>query len=178
MPLPVVVQEILAQGNRIRVVCNGTLITDWRDPEPRRIKAGPIGLQVYCIIRPCAHRTTTMFTTWCAMLSTTRWEGSVTQPFQQPHASPMGLARITSDCDQSQRLPTNWPKSPRFCGEPQLHSNAVPQEVHFAGLELETFPDSTLKTLVPVVEPLLGACLDPGLLRKTRAAGDTGVPQT
>ena len=42
-----------AQGNRIRVVCNGTLIVDWRDPEPRRIKAGPIGLQVCCIIRPC-----------------------------------------------------------------------------------------------------------------------------
>ena len=32
--------EILAQGNRIRVVCNGTLIVDWRDPEPHRIRAG------------------------------------------------------------------------------------------------------------------------------------------
>ena len=37
--------EILAQGNRIRVVCNGTLIVDWRDPEPHHILAGPIGLQ-------------------------------------------------------------------------------------------------------------------------------------
>ena len=39
--------EILAQGNRIRVVCNGTLIVDWRDPEPHRIRAGPIGLQCH-----------------------------------------------------------------------------------------------------------------------------------
>ena len=39
--------EILAIGNRIRVVCNGTLIVDWRDPEPWRIKAGPIGLQLH-----------------------------------------------------------------------------------------------------------------------------------
>jgi hypothetical protein len=39
--------EILAQGNRIRVVCNGTLISDWRDREPHRIKAGPIGLQLH-----------------------------------------------------------------------------------------------------------------------------------
>jgi hypothetical protein len=39
--------EILAQGNRIRVVCNGTLIVDWRDPDPWRIRAGPIGLQLH-----------------------------------------------------------------------------------------------------------------------------------
>ena len=58
--------EVLAQGNRVRVAVNGTAVVDWRDPEPDRIKAGPIGLQ--------------------------------------------------------------------------LHSNSVPQEVHFKGLVLETFP--------------------------------------
>ena len=58
--------EILAQGNRVRVAVNGTAVVDWRDPEPGRIKAGPIGLQ--------------------------------------------------------------------------LHSNTVPQEIRFKGLELETFP--------------------------------------
>jgi hypothetical protein len=39
--------EILAQGNRVRVVVNGTLTFDWRDPEPDRIKEGPIGLQLH-----------------------------------------------------------------------------------------------------------------------------------
>jgi hypothetical protein len=58
--------EILAQGNRVRVAINGAAVVDWRDPEPERIKAGPIGLQ--------------------------------------------------------------------------LHSNTVPQEIHFKGLVLETFP--------------------------------------
>ena len=58
--------EVLAQGNRVRVAVNGTAVVDWRDPEPDRIKAGPIGLQ--------------------------------------------------------------------------LHSNNVPQEIHFKGLVLETFP--------------------------------------
>jgi len=58
--------EILAQGNRVRVAVNGTAVVDWRDPEPERIKEGPIGLQ--------------------------------------------------------------------------LHSNNVPQEIHFKGLKLETFP--------------------------------------
>ena len=58
--------EILAQGNRVRVAVNGTAVVDWRDPEPDRVKAGPIGLQ--------------------------------------------------------------------------LHSNSVPQEIHFKGLALETFP--------------------------------------
>lgn len=58
--------EILAQGNRVRVAVNGTEVIDWRDPEPDRIKAGPIGLQ--------------------------------------------------------------------------LHSNKVPQEVHFTDLKIETFP--------------------------------------
>ena len=65
--------EILAQGNRIRVVVNGTLIADWRDPEPKRILEGPIGLQ--------------------------------------------------------------------------LHSNKVPQEIHFKDLKIETFPKDELVTL-------------------------------
>jgi hypothetical protein len=39
--------EILAQGNRVRVVVNGTPVVDWRDPEPERIKEGPIGLQLH-----------------------------------------------------------------------------------------------------------------------------------
>ncbi len=37
--------EILAQGNRVRVAINGVAVVDWRDPEPDRIKEGPIGLQ-------------------------------------------------------------------------------------------------------------------------------------
>jgi hypothetical protein len=39
--------EILCQGNRIREVVNGVLVADWRDPEPDRIKEGPIGLQLH-----------------------------------------------------------------------------------------------------------------------------------
>jgi len=39
--------EILAQGNRIRVAVNGTLISDWREPLPDRIKEAPIGLQLH-----------------------------------------------------------------------------------------------------------------------------------
>jgi hypothetical protein len=39
--------EILAQGNRVRVAVNGVAVIDWRDPEPDRIKAGPIGLQLH-----------------------------------------------------------------------------------------------------------------------------------
>ena len=39
--------EILAQGNRVRVAVNGKLVVDWRDPEPDRIKEGPIGLQLH-----------------------------------------------------------------------------------------------------------------------------------
>jgi hypothetical protein len=65
--------EILAQGNRVQVVVNGTQVVDWRDPEPDRIKEGPIGLQ--------------------------------------------------------------------------LHSNSVPQEVHFKDLTLTTFPDGKLTTV-------------------------------
>jgi hypothetical protein len=39
--------EILAQGNRVRVAINGAQVVDWRDPEPDRIKEGPIGLQLH-----------------------------------------------------------------------------------------------------------------------------------
>jgi len=39
--------EILAQGNRVRVAVNGTAVVDWRDPQPDRIKEGPIGLQLH-----------------------------------------------------------------------------------------------------------------------------------
>jgi len=66
--------EVLAQGNRVRVAINGVAVVDWRDPEPKRIHEGPIGLQ--------------------------------------------------------------------------LHSNNVPQEIHFKGLVLETFPkDDKLLTV-------------------------------
>lgn len=39
--------EILAQGNRVRFAVNGHAVVDWRDPEPKRIKEGPIGLQLH-----------------------------------------------------------------------------------------------------------------------------------
>jgi hypothetical protein len=39
--------EILAQGNRIRLVVNGTQVMDWHDPKPDLIKEGPIGLQLH-----------------------------------------------------------------------------------------------------------------------------------
>jgi hypothetical protein len=39
--------EILAQGNRVRLVVNGVDVLDWRDPEPERIKEAPIGLQLH-----------------------------------------------------------------------------------------------------------------------------------
>lgn len=39
--------EILAQGNRVRVAVNGSLVVDWRDPQPERIRRGPIGLQLH-----------------------------------------------------------------------------------------------------------------------------------
>jgi hypothetical protein len=65
--------EILARGNRVRVAVNGTAVVDWSDPQPDRIKQGPIGLQ--------------------------------------------------------------------------LHSNTVPQEVHFKDLVLTTYPDDKLTTV-------------------------------
>ena len=39
--------EILAQGNRIRLVVNGKLVLDWRDPEPKLVGDGPIALQLH-----------------------------------------------------------------------------------------------------------------------------------
>ena len=39
--------EILAQGNRVRFVLNGVLISDWREPMPKRIHEAPIGLQLH-----------------------------------------------------------------------------------------------------------------------------------
>jgi 3-keto-disaccharide hydrolase len=65
--------EILAQGNRIRLAVNGQQVLDWRDPEPKLIREGPIGLQ--------------------------------------------------------------------------LHSNNVPEEIHFKGLVLTTFPEDRLTTV-------------------------------
>lgn len=44
--------EILAQGNRIRLVVNGHLVVDWRDPEPKNIEEGPIGLQLHSNLDP------------------------------------------------------------------------------------------------------------------------------
>jgi len=44
--------EILARGNRVRVAVNGVAVVDWRDPEPSRIKAGPIGLQLHSNMVP------------------------------------------------------------------------------------------------------------------------------
>jgi hypothetical protein len=39
--------EILAQGNRIRAAYNGFQVLDWREPDPSRLKEGPIGLQLH-----------------------------------------------------------------------------------------------------------------------------------
>jgi hypothetical protein len=39
--------EILAQGNRVRSALNGVEVMEWREPDPSRIKVGPIGLQLH-----------------------------------------------------------------------------------------------------------------------------------
>jgi hypothetical protein len=39
--------EILAQGNRIRLVVNGTQVADYVDPDPKAMYEGPIGLQLH-----------------------------------------------------------------------------------------------------------------------------------
>jgi Domain of Unknown Function (DUF1080) len=65
--------EILAQGNRVRLVVNGKQVVDYREPDPAYVRSGPIGLQ--------------------------------------------------------------------------LHSNDDPQEIHFKGLELTTFPEDKLLTV-------------------------------
>ena len=44
--------EILAQGNRVRFVLNGVLISDWREPKPETIKEAPLGLQLHANDKP------------------------------------------------------------------------------------------------------------------------------
>jgi hypothetical protein len=44
--------EILAQGNRVRLVRNGVLISDWREPQPGRVREAPIGLQLHANKEP------------------------------------------------------------------------------------------------------------------------------
>jgi hypothetical protein len=39
--------ELLAQGNRLRLVVNGKLVLDWREPDPKYIAEGPIALQLH-----------------------------------------------------------------------------------------------------------------------------------
>ena len=39
--------EILAQGNRVRTAMNGVQVMEWREPDPNRIKVGPIGVQLH-----------------------------------------------------------------------------------------------------------------------------------
>ena len=39
--------EILAQGNRVRTAFNGVQVMEWREPDPNRIKEGPIGIQLH-----------------------------------------------------------------------------------------------------------------------------------
>ena len=44
--------EILAQGNRVRTALNGVEVMEWREPDPARIKAGPIGIQLHALSGP------------------------------------------------------------------------------------------------------------------------------
>jgi Domain of Unknown Function (DUF1080) len=44
--------EILAQGNRLRAAFNGHQVLDWREPNPSRLKDGPIGLQLHGHAKP------------------------------------------------------------------------------------------------------------------------------
>jgi hypothetical protein len=39
--------EVLAQGNRVRAAFNGVAVLEWREPDPNRIKEGPIGIQLH-----------------------------------------------------------------------------------------------------------------------------------
>jgi predicted alpha/beta-fold hydrolase len=39
--------EILAKGNRVRTAMNGVQVMEWREPDPNRIKVGPIGVQLH-----------------------------------------------------------------------------------------------------------------------------------
>jgi hypothetical protein len=44
--------EILAQGNRVRTAFNGVAVMEWREPNPARIKKGPIGIQLHAWTGP------------------------------------------------------------------------------------------------------------------------------
>ena len=44
--------EILAQGNRVRTAMNGVEVMDWREADPARVKAGPIGVQLHAWTGP------------------------------------------------------------------------------------------------------------------------------
>ncbi len=44
--------EILAQGNRVRTAFNGVQVMEWREPDPSRIKVGPIGIQLHALADP------------------------------------------------------------------------------------------------------------------------------
>jgi hypothetical protein len=44
--------EILAQGNRVRSAFNGVQVMEWREPDPSRIKVGPIGIQLHALDGP------------------------------------------------------------------------------------------------------------------------------
>ena len=39
--------ELLCIGERVRIVSNGVLVTDWTDPDPSLVAAGPIALQLH-----------------------------------------------------------------------------------------------------------------------------------
>jgi hypothetical protein len=39
--------EILAQGNRVRSAFNGVEVMEWREPDPNRVKVGPLGIQLH-----------------------------------------------------------------------------------------------------------------------------------
>jgi hypothetical protein len=44
--------EILAQGNRVRTALNGVEVMEWREADPVRVKAGPIGIQLHAWTGP------------------------------------------------------------------------------------------------------------------------------
>jgi hypothetical protein len=44
--------EILAQGNRVRTAFNGKEMMEWREADPTRIEAGPLGVQLHAWTGP------------------------------------------------------------------------------------------------------------------------------
>jgi hypothetical protein len=44
--------EILAQGNRVRTAFNGVQVMEWREPDPNRVKVGPVGIQLHAWTGP------------------------------------------------------------------------------------------------------------------------------